>query len=67
MNAVYTTLKTLACGAAAFALTATLSWSFVESTSVARWVTTQNSTQVAGAAVELASHAAQSTVAALVD
>jgi hypothetical protein len=67
MNAVNTSLKAFACGAAALALTAVMSWSFVESTSVARWVPAQSSAQVAGAAVEFASHAAQSTVAALVD
>jgi hypothetical protein len=67
MDAVYSTVKAFACGGAALALTAVLSWSFVESTSVARWVPAQSSAQVANAAVDFASHTAQSTVAALVD
>lgn len=57
---VVSSLKTFACGAAALALTAVFSWSFVESTSVARWNTAQ---QVENAAVAIA----QTSAAALVD
>lgn len=57
---VVSSLKTFACGAAALALTAVFSWSFVESTSVARWNTAQ---QVGNAAVAIA----QTSAAALVD
>jgi hypothetical protein len=64
MNAIQTSLKAFACGAAALALTAAFSWSFVESTAVARWVPAQT---VADTAATLASQAAQSGVAALVD
>jgi hypothetical protein len=35
MNAINTSLKTLACGMGALAITAVLSWSFVQSTSAA--------------------------------
>jgi hypothetical protein len=62
-----TSLKSFACGAAALALTAIFSWSFVEATSVARWATTQTTLQVADAAVGAASDAARAGVAALVD
>ena len=34
MNALNSTLKTLACGMGALAITAVMSWSFVQSTSV---------------------------------
>ncbi len=35
MNALQTSLKTLACGMGALAITAVMSWSFVESTATA--------------------------------
>ena len=60
-------LKAFACGAAALALTAVFSWSFVESTSVARWASAQTSLHVADAAVDTARQVAKSGVAALVD
>ncbi|MGQ0835739.1 MAG: hypothetical protein ACT4O5_12635 [Gammaproteobacteria bacterium] len=60
---VVSSLKTFACGAAALALTALFSWSFVESTSVARWNTAQTTVQVGDAAVAIA----QTSAAALVD
>jgi hypothetical protein len=60
-------LKAFVCGAAALALTAVFSWSFVESTSVARWVSTQTTVNVADAAASTAKHVAKSGVAALVD
>jgi hypothetical protein len=60
-------LKAFTCGAAALALTAIFSWSFVESTSVARWSANEASTQVGVSATALVSHAAKSTAAALVD
>ncbi|HKZ73923.1 MAG TPA: hypothetical protein VJ011_07660 [Steroidobacteraceae bacterium] len=60
-------LKPFVCGAAALALTAIFSWTFVESTSVVRWTTAQASVQIADAAVSAATHAAQASVAALVD
>jgi hypothetical protein len=63
MNAAVTSLKTFACGAAALALTAVFSWSFVESTSVAR-VQPASVDQMAGVAVVAVAQAAQ---AALVD
>lgn len=37
MNAMNTCLKALACGLGALAITAVMSWSFVESTSAAPW------------------------------
>jgi acyl-CoA reductase-like NAD-dependent aldehyde dehydrogenase len=68
MNAIYTsTLKAFACGAAAVALTAVFSWSFVESTSVARLASTQSASHLTDASLELAGRAAKSGVAALVD
>jgi hypothetical protein len=60
-------LKAFACGAAALALTAVFSWSFVESTSVARWATAQSSLQVADVAVDTARQVTKSSIAALVD
>jgi hypothetical protein len=68
MNAIYTsTVKAFACGASALALTLIFSWSFVESTSVARWVPAQSASLLAEASVELAGRAAKTGAAALVD
>jgi hypothetical protein len=68
MNAIYaSTVKAVTCGASALALTMIFSWSFVESTSVARWMPAQSASQMAHAGVELAGRAAKSGVAALVD
>jgi hypothetical protein len=68
MNTIISSgLKAFACGTAALALTAIFSWSFVESTSVARWSTNQAATQTAASVTAFATHAAKSTAAALVD
>ena len=68
MNAIYTsTVKAITCGMSALALTMIFSWSFVESTSVARWMPAHSTTQLADASLELAGRAAKSGVAALVD
>lgn len=65
MNAeTINSLKAFACGTAALALTAVMSWSFVESTSVARWVDSPSTEQVAQVAAAAVTRAAQ---AALVD
>jgi hypothetical protein len=64
---VMSSLKAFTCGAAALALTAVFSWSFVESTSVSRWATAQSSLHVTDVAVDAARQVAKSSVAALVD
>jgi hypothetical protein len=60
-------VKVFACGAAAFALTALFSWSFVESTSASRWAGAQTSLQLSNVAVGAARQVAKSGAAALVD
>jgi hypothetical protein len=60
-------LKAFACGAAALALTAVFSWSFIESTSVSRWASAPTSVHVTDVAVDTARQVAKSGVAALVD
>lgn len=60
-------LRAIVCGAAALALTAVFSWSFVESTSVSRWASAQTSLHAADVAVDTARQVAKSGVAALVD
>lgn len=64
---VMSSVKAFACGAAALALTAVFSWSFVESTRESRWVSVPTTLHVADAAVDTARQVAKSGVAALVD
>ena len=61
------TLKSFACGAAALALTAVFSWSFVASTAVSRLASAQASLHVTDAAVTVARQVAKSGATALVD
>lgn len=67
MNTVSTGIKAFACGAAALALTAVFSWSFVESTAVVRTFPAHAAVNVVDAAADYAGHVAQSTLTALVD
>jgi hypothetical protein len=66
--ATVSSLKAFTCGAAALALTAIFSWSFVESTAVARASAPAAAVMLVGDTVVItAKRAAQVSVAALVD
>lgn len=63
-----TSLKVVSCALAALAVTSLMSWSFVESTAIARWVgNAAVATLVASAGDDAGARRTQSSSAALLD